>query len=168
MDLMRVLVLASLLVACSNDTPPPIGDPDGALKQFTDDAYAPPTIIDSGADAGTAEYIDFAGACTSGLVPVWHFFDFQTHTPSDSSLAFSAQSADTQAALSATPSVALATVTGPDITTWTGVDVDPKLQSIGQKSRTYLRVTIVETAASDGSQPVLTHYRQMYDCMPGQ
>ncbi len=165
---MRGLILAALAVACSDNTPPPIGDPDGALSHYTDDAYTPPTVVDSGADAGLTEYVDFEGICTSGLVPVWHFFDFQTHTPSDSSLKFTAQSADTQPALASSPSVELATVTGPDITTWTGVDVDPKLQSIGQKSHVFLRVTIAATAATGGSQPSLTHYRQMYDCLPGQ
>lgn len=166
---MRGLILAAISVAaCSTNQPPPIGDPDGSLSQFTDDAYAPPVFIDSGADAGSAEQIDFAGACVSGLVPIWHFFDFQTHTPTDSSLTFSAQSADTVAALSSAPSVKLATVTGPDITSWTGVDVDPKLQSIGQQSRAYLRVTIVAKPATDGTAPVLTHYRQSYDCIIGQ
>ena len=166
---MRGLILAALtLAACSNDQPPPIGDPDGSLSQFTDDAYAPPVFIDAGSDAGAAEQLDFAGSCLSGLVPVWHFFDFQTHTPGDSSLTFSAQTADTQGALSSAPSVTLADVTGPDITTWTGVDVDPKLQSINQQSRTYLRVTIVAQPATDGGAPVLTHYRQSYDCVVGQ
>ena len=166
---MRGLILAAIaLSACSNNQPPPIGDPDGAVSQFTDDAYAPPVFVDSGVDAGVTEQIDFAGTCTSGLVPIWHFFDFQTHTPTDSALDFSASSAVTQAGLDTAPSVHLATVTGPDITVWTGVDVDPQLQSIGQTSKLFLRVRVTFTSASDGTAPELVHYRQQYDCIVGQ
>lgn len=155
------------LVACSNGQPPPIGDSDGGPPAYTDDAIVPPIFVDAG-DAGTAEELDFAGPCQSqGLVPVWRFFDFQTHTPLDSALVITAQTADTQAALSAASYVELATVTGPDITTWTGVDVSAKLQSIGQPSRYFLRVTIAQKLASDGTPPVLVHYRQLYDCVVG-
>ena len=48
------------------------------------------------------------------------------------------------------------------------VDVGAKLESIGQTSRYFLRVTISEKNASDGTPPVLVHYRQLYDCVPGQ
>ena len=154
------------LVACSNGLPPPIGDSDGGPSQYTDDALAPPVFVDAG-DAGAAERLDFAGPCSSGFVAVWRFFDFQTHTPLDSALVFTAQTADTEGQLDAATYVELATVTGPDITTWTGVDVGAKLQSIGQSSRYFLRVTISEKNASDGTPPVLVHYRQLYDCVVG-
>jgi hypothetical protein len=157
-----------LAVACSNAQPPPIGDSDGGPSQYTDDAFTPPVFVDAG-DAGAEEQIDFAGVCTSqGLVPVWRFFDFQTHTPLDSALVFTAKSAETESQLDAASYVELATVTGPDITTWTGVDVDTKLQSIGQQSHYFLRITIIPKAASDGTPPSLTHYRQLYDCDVGQ
>jgi hypothetical protein len=153
-------------MACSNSQPPPIGDSDGA-PQYSDDAYAPPVFVDAG-DAGTSEQLEFAGPCTSqGLVPVWRYFDFQTHTPLDSALVMTAQTADTQAGLDSASYVQLATVTGPDITTWTGVDVSSKLAAIGQPSRYFLRVTIAQKLASDGSAPVLVHYRQLYDCSVG-
>ena len=166
---MRVFVLLAFAnaTACSNGQPPPIGDSDGA-PAYTDDAFVPPVFVDAG-DAGAAEVLDFAGPCQSqGLVPVWRFFDFQTHTPLDSALVITAQTADTQAALASASYVELATITGPDITTWTGVDVSTKLQSIGQPSRYFLRVTITEKLASDGTTaPVLVHYRQLYDCAVG-
>lgn len=168
---MRVAAVAFALVAlvaCSDALPPTIGDSDGSPSQYSDDAYSPPVVIDSGTDASVVEQLDFEGACTPGEIPIWHFFDFQTHTPSDSSLAFSVLSATTQAALTAAPSVALATVTGANITSWTGVDVDPKLQSIAQQSRLFLRVTLRAIAATDGTPPVLVHYRQQYDCVVGQ
>ena len=155
------------LVACSNAQPPPIGDSDGGPPPYTDDALVPPVYVDAG-DAGTAEELDFAGPCqTQGLVPVWRFFDFQTHTPLDSALVITAQTADTEGALSSASYVELATITGPDITTWTGVDVSSKLQSIGQPSRYFLRVTVTQKLASDGTPPVLVHYRQLYDCVVG-
>jgi hypothetical protein len=164
---MRLVFAALALVACSNAQPPPIGDSDGGPPPYSDDAFSPPIILDAGADAGPTEAFDFAGTCTSGVVAVWRFFDFQTHTPLDSSLHFSAQSADTEAALAGTTPVDLATVTGPDITTWTGVDVDSKLKAAGQQSRYMLRVTITTKPATDGTLPVLVHYRQSYDCAVG-
>lgn len=149
------------LGACSNEKPPPIGDSDGSISQFDDDAWAPPVFVDAGVDAGTTELLDFEGTCTSsGFVPVWHFFDFQTHTPSDSSLVITASTADSQAGLASAQSVALATVSGPDITTWTGVDVAMKLTS-----KLFLRVSIAFVPATDGTPPVLVHYRQEYDCI---
>ena len=162
------LVLAALLAACSNEPPPPIADSDAALSQFTDDAYRPPVVIDASADAGALEELDFEGVCTPGEAPVWHFFDFQTHTPGDSSLHMTVQTADTEAQLDGAPSVVLADVSGPDITTWTGVDVTPKLQSMGEPSRLFLRVTVQSIPATDGGAPQLVHYRQQYDCVVGQ
>jgi len=79
----RVFFLVAFATACSNGQPPPIGDSDGGPPPYTDDAFVP-IYIDAG-DAGAALELDFAGACQSqGLVPVWRFFDFQTHTPLDS------------------------------------------------------------------------------------
>ncbi len=120
-------------------------------------------------DAGApTEDLDFQGVCTAGEVPVWHFFDFETSTPNGSALDFTAYSAATQAGLDAAPGVHLATVTGPDITVWSGVDVDPKLQSIGQTSKLFLRVRVAFTEGSGATWPTLTHYRQQYDCIVGQ
>lgn len=165
---MRALVaIAALLVACSNDQPPNIGDYEGG-PSFSDDAFRPPTIEEGGADGGTLEALDFEGVCTSGEAPVWHFFDFQTHTPGASSLAFSASTADTEAALDSAPAAPLATVTGPDITVWTGVDVDPQLKKVGTPSRLFLRIAIVATPDPDAGAPELVHYRQAYDCIVGQ
>jgi hypothetical protein len=166
---MRALVVAvAALAACSNQRPPPIGDPDAAIPQYTDDAFVPPVRLDAGNDGGTLEILDFEGVCTSGEIPVWRYFDFQTTTPGDSSLLMSARTADAEAGLDGAQSVVLANVSGPDITTWTGVDVDPALASIGDHSRLFLRVSILSTPASDGTQPALVHYRQQYDCVVGQ
>lgn len=162
------LLLLPCCGACSHDMPPPLGDPDAAY--YAEVVVRPP--VEAGADAGadggvSEELLDFEGICTPGEIAVWHFFDFQTHTPGDSALVFTASSAATQAALDTAPTVSLATVTGPDITVWSGVDVDPKLVSIGQTSKLFLRVRVGLVAASDGTPPVLVHYRQQYDCVPG-
>jgi hypothetical protein len=161
------IVVALFVSACSNDQPPPITDPDGSFHEYID-SYVPPIPIESGVDGGSAYDLDFQGDCLSGYMPVWHFFDFQTHTPSTSSLQFSARTADTEALLDAAPEVSLATVTGPDITTWTGVDVAAALQGAGLTSRLFLRVIVVATPAGDGTLPVLVHYRQAFDCVVGQ
>ncbi len=169
-DSVRIVSVFVALVACSNGGPPIIGDSDAAPPHLAD-AYAPPTPDDAaGVDAGAAFDLDFQGVCLSGQTIVWHFFDFQTHTPGDSSLRFSARTAKTEAALGSAPSVSLGTVTGADITNWTGVDVDPKLQSIGQMSQSFLRVVVVMTPATDAeaSAPALVHYRQAFDCVVGQ
>lgn len=110
---------------------------------------------------------DYASDCIPGESPVWHFFDWKTSTPSDSKIIISVQTADTVAGLASATSVPLATITGPDITTWTGVDVEAKLKAAGQKSRVYLRVTIQLVPSTGGSQtPVLVAWRQQYDCNP--
>ena len=139
----------------------------------TDAGYEAPPLdagdpTDAGADAAAVFTRDFEGICAQGKVAVWRFFDFQTHTPGDSSLVFRVRSATTQAGLDAAKSVELATVTGPDITAWTGVDVDTKLATIGQKSQRFLRLSVTFTSATDGTPPVLVHFRQQYDCVLGQ
>ncbi len=164
-------VLASLLVcapACNSDMPPPLGDPDVA---YYAEVIARPPLLEAGADADAGAptaNLDFEGVCTAGEIPVWHFFDFETSTPNGSALDFTAFSAATQAGLDTAPGAHLATVTGPDITVWQGVDVDPKLQSINQTSKLFLRVRVAFLQAPDGTWPTLTHYRQEYDCIVGQ
>jgi hypothetical protein len=117
---------------------------------------------------------DYDGACPVGTKVVWRFFDYQTVTPSDSSIVFNAQTASTAAGLGAAPSVALTTVTGPPITTWTGVDVGAKLvPTYGpdptSASQEFLRVTITLNPSTDEySAPTLTAWRQNFDCVPSE
>jgi hypothetical protein len=163
-------LLAVLALGCANNNPPPIQDSDGSVPEFDDDSYRPPVFVEGGSDADagptTTEVLDFQGTCaTQGDVAVWHYFDFETHTPENSALVFFAQTADTEDALANAPNVSLATVTGADVTNWTGVDVDAKLQTIAQASRLFLRVSVNLVSASDGTPPALVHYRQEYDCI---
>ncbi len=110
---------------------------------------------------------DYEGVCPTQQRPRWHFFDFQTVTPSNSSIVFAGATADTQGALGAAPKVTLATVTGAPITSWTGVDVEPKLPNANSKS--WLRITMTLNPSSDGySAPTVTAWRQAYDCVDAQ
>jgi len=109
---------------------------------------------------------DYQGVCPVGQAPVWRFFDWETVTPEDSSIAFTAQEANTQAQLTgATPVVNLGTASGAPITTWTGTDVS----SLITPSLMFLRVTITMNPSSDHEfAPTLTAWRQQYDCVDAQ
>jgi hypothetical protein len=111
---------------------------------------------------------DYEGVCPAGQSVVWRFFDWQTVTPSDSSIVFNAQTADTQALLpTATPVVYLGTASGAPITNWTGTDVSLALAP--NPSRAWLRVTMIFNPSSDHlSTPTLTAWRQQYDCVDSQ
>jgi hypothetical protein len=107
---------------------------------------------------------DYVAACPSGFAPKWRFFDWQTSTPGDTKILFQAQTGDTLAAATAMTPVTLATVTGPPITSWTGVDVGSALAPT--PSGDLLRLTIVIFPSTDGlSAPTLTAWRQAYDCV---
>ena len=108
---------------------------------------------------------DYQGVCPNSKVPVWRFFDWETVTPSDSTIVFKAQTASTQGLLpTAVPVVTLGTVSGAPITNWTGTDVGAALSPT--KSGTWLRVTITLNPSSDKlNAPVLTAWRQQYDCV---
>ncbi|CAN5460828.1 hypothetical protein BH09MYX1_BH09MYX1_50030 [soil metagenome] len=107
---------------------------------------------------------DYEGVCPVQQRPRWHFFDFQTVTPDDSSLVFAAATADTQLTLPAATSVKIATVTGAPITSWTGVDVEPKLPNASSKH--WLRITMTLNPSTNGySAPTVSAWRQLYDCV---
>ena len=156
-----MLVLAGS--GCSNTMPPPIADSDASFHEWAD-VFIPPQPVEASADGGLSFNLDFQAQCSTNYEPVWHFFDFQTHTPGTSSLEFVAYTADTEAHLATATGVKLATVTGPDITVWEGVDVASALATQNIMSQAFLRVTVIETPSSDGTDPVLVNYRQAFDC----
>ena len=165
---LRCSAFLFLLAACTSSAPAPLGNSDAAVPRIDAGYVAPPLDAGTVADAGATFTRDYEGVCSQGRIAIWRYFDFQTHTPTDSSLVFQVRSATTQAGLDAAKSVELATVTGPDITVWTGVDVDAKLATIGQKSQRFLRVTTTFNRAGDGTPPVLVDFRLQYDCVLGQ
>ncbi|MGZ3421045.1 MAG: hypothetical protein ACXVEE_24435 [Polyangiales bacterium] len=122
---------------------------------------APPTFTK------TTVSRDYAAVCPVGSRPIWHFFDWQTVTPGDSSISFTVQTGDTVAALNAMTALPLATVTGPPITTWTGKDVAAVLAAAtpAVANGNMLRVNITLNPTSDGSgAPILVDWRQSYSC----
>jgi len=111
---------------------------------------------------------DYKAACASGYRPRWHFFDWKSNTPGDSSIAFTVQTADTATALDAMTPLPLATVTGPPITVWTGVDIAPVLAAHSPPivSGDLLRINITLKPSSTGTlAPTLVDWRQSYDCI---
>jgi hypothetical protein len=168
---MRWCALGLLLLlfanACTSDQPPPIQDSDASFHNYVD-VYVPFQPVDAGDASAPTYQLDFQGVCMAGFAPVWHFFDFETHTPGMSALEFSAATADTEALLGGAQVVPLATVTGPDITVYQGVDVASALANHGLMSKVFLRVSTVELADPDAGAPVLEHYRQSFDCVASQ
>jgi hypothetical protein len=163
--------------ACSAPRPPPLGDDAGRFDAGVDwDALAARPPIDASVDArdesddgGTAVAVDYFGQCPAGRGVVWRYHDFQTKTPADSSIAFHARTASSPEGLATAPKVPFATVTGPDITVWAGVDLEPKLVAAGQSPKlAYLRVVAVLRNASDGTAPTLVARRQLFDCVVNQ
>jgi hypothetical protein len=114
---------------------------------------------------------DYTANCPAGDAVTWRFFDWQTITPDDSQLSFSAQTAPTVAAVGAARSITLAIVTGAPVTTWTGVDVSAKFAAATPPvlSSNVLRVTTFFQPSSDGKQaPTLVAWRANYDCVPSE
>ena len=113
---------------------------------------------------------DYTAVCAAGFRPKWHFFDWKTVTPGDSSVSFTIQTGDTAPAVMAMPAVALATVTGPPGLTWKGKDVAAVLAAEAPPIRgdyLRLRVNMTLTPTSDGKlAPTLLEWRQAYTCVP--
>jgi hypothetical protein len=103
---------------------------------------------------------------------VWRFFDWKAIAPLDSSIDFTAATADTQGNLGAatavgigTASVALATANAmaPPPVNWIGTDVSTKLPG---KSQAWLRVGLTFTPSTNMTQaPTLSSWRQLFDCV---
>lgn len=165
---MRGLLFAAVLVSCGTDKPPPLGDTDATKPILEGGILLEAGVMDAGNDGATnAFYTDYEGICPANYMPVWRFHDFMTKTPGDSAIDFSAQTAAAVSDFAVAPSVHLGRVTGPDITVWSGIDVDPKLKTIGEKSLHYLRVTTVFQSGQAGP-PTLVDVRQQYDCTATQ
>ncbi len=132
----------------------------------------PPVVVYAG--AGTFER-DYQGVCADGTRVEWRFFDWKTRFPdsasgSAGSITFAARSAPTIPALGAAPSAHLGTQTATN-TGWIGADVGAALGAATppQKSREYLRITMTFAPSGDKTAtPLLTEWRQLYDCVPSE
>jgi hypothetical protein len=112
---------------------------------------------------------DYTAVCPPQNRPVWHFFDWETVTPSDSSIRFAAQTADTAGALSTAAYVTIADVFGAPVTSFTGKDVHTVLAASSPPvvDGYILRISMTLFPSADKlSAPTLTAWRQSYDCVP--
>lgn len=112
---------------------------------------------------------DFEAECAPSTRVQWRFFEWQATIPAGTSIAFTAQTAATEAALSGQPSVGAGTASfttttwssdANDITWHLANDVTP-----GLLSQEWLRITMAFDPTPAVS-PVLLDWRQMYDCAP--
>ena len=115
---------------------------------------------------------DFSATCGAGQQLQWRFFDWITSFPANpgASVAFSAQTAKTQAGLSAATGVLLGTQTTTNAT-WTGSNVSDKLTaaSPNQASLAWLRVTFTIAPSTDNKgTPFVSNWRQAYDCIDSE
>ncbi len=112
---------------------------------------------------------DYVGDCPPDTSAVWRFFDWQTITPGDSKIVFSAQTASSASALASAQSVQFATAQGAATMGWVGEDVGQALSDASIRSQNYLRITMNLTASSDGTAaPTLLDWRQAYSCIADQ
>jgi len=118
---------------------------------------------------------DYVADCPVGMVPNWHFFDWESITPADSDIKFSAATAATSALLptmiGAPTVVPFGEASGPPVTMWgTGADVWAAMKAAGeQPDLQYLRIFADFQPTSDGSQvPTLVDWRQQYDCVAAE
>jgi hypothetical protein len=114
---------------------------------------------------------DYTASCKPGYIPIWHFFDWMTHTPSDSKISFTVQTGNTLAALTAMTPLPISTVNGPPVTAWTGKDLAAIFAATtpATKHGLMLRVNMTLTPSSDRKNaPVLDAWRQAYTCVPNE
>jgi hypothetical protein len=107
--------------------------------------------------------------CPTGFKVRWGAFSWEDETPGNSRVDFVAQSADTQAALTASTPVLLATASGPPNLSFVSVGVDGQLVGAGEASHSWLRVNMTLTPTTDHMQaPTLIAWEQVYDCVPNE
>ncbi|HMJ10440.1 MAG TPA: hypothetical protein VK524_03485 [Polyangiaceae bacterium] len=112
---------------------------------------------------------DYEATCPPGRFILWRFFEWQSTTPTGTSISFHAASADTLASLPAATLVGVGTAQPPPVTTPTWASgprtIDEELGLAGEKSRKYLRITAaLNPSASPPNTPTLTNWRVNYSC----
>lgn len=137
---------------------------------------APPALV--AAKAANFTRI-FEAICEPSEDVVWRFFDWKAETPDDSYVEFFAESLDDETAfeqLSLAPHavtsssvVGVGIAVGATVPGWVGNDVGLQLDSAGLDHKKYLQVTMRLAPSSNSlASPLLTSWRQSYDCMPDQ
>jgi len=117
---------------------------------------------------------DYKSACLPGFVTRWGLFDWQSRTPGDSKIKFSAQTSTDGVTWSPATPVLFGTASGADIVSpsWgtSGVTVSSALGTPkGSPSEKQLRITMSFLATSDrGRAPTLVNWRQSIECIPSE
>jgi hypothetical protein len=114
----------------------------------------------------------FNSNCPVGTRVAWRFFDWQSITPVGTSIDFTARTAEPAQAFLAPVPVGKAIAPPVTTPTWTSgpQTVDAVLKANGQISRPVLEVTMTfnpKTTAPTAA-PILTNWRQAFDCTPAE
>lgn len=112
---------------------------------------------------------DYEANCDVGEQPRWQYLYWQSTIPAGTSITFTAQTADTQAALTSATAVEIGESTTTTSTWTTDSDtIDSHLvDDATTLSREWLRVSI--TLEPNGTAtPILNSWRLTYDCMPAE
>jgi len=121
-------------------------------------------------------YLEYEGQCPPGAKPIWNFFAYDTVCPGDSSIAFSARTATTQAGLASASWHSLATATSTpntQVCPMSGpspcpVDLFGKLGFPDQKLP-WLELKVDMTPTSDKLQAsVVNSWLVTYSCPPSE
>jgi hypothetical protein len=149
----------------------------GAVCQPT-----PPLVTYSGSSFTR----DYVGSCPDSYAVQWQYFSWQSNTPLDSSIVFTAQTAPTSAGfLSATNPAPVQVGTAKadanyvadgwpnayQTPTWVASanTVDNDFTAANQQSQNTLRITAtLNPSTSPKETPVLQDWRASYDCVPSQ
>jgi hypothetical protein len=119
---------------------------------------------------------DFTSTCGKGQRPAWRQFDWQDSIPSTASIVFSAQTADTLAALPAAQVVPVATVTASTaLPAWDVALLDTTTGGVLRTasppviSKNILRMTITLNPTADKkASPTLMQWKVQYDCVDAE
>jgi hypothetical protein len=115
---------------------------------------------------------EYTATCQSGYLVRWGLFDWQSRTPSDSSVEFSAQQGDGVTWSPVTP-VKFATAKGADVTApyWatSGTKVSAALGNPNGTQHRKMRITMRFLPSTDkGHAPTLVDWRQSIECIPNE
>ena len=116
---------------------------------------------------------EYIAECQEGYKVAWRFFEWQATIPTGTSIDISLQTkAEDDADYEPAPAVLLDSITeSSDPATWVhGTDtVDEVLSDAEIGSLSYLKVSMTFNPNADGNiAPVLTAWRQNYDCLPAE
>jgi hypothetical protein len=114
---------------------------------------------------------DFESTCAAGKLPIWQYFEWQAELPVDTTIEFTATTADSTSDLATAVSVSAGTAEPPSTTTWTndGTNIADQLNALNVTSKRYLRVTASLSPSEDElSAPILENWRVFHDCVDSQ